>query len=69
MYQTFLYGCGPYCLSIIIVSGKVGLIEKKMERNDFDFHCSGAKLHFSPLAEAIIQMSLFDIISSVMYAF
>ena len=29
MYQTFLYGCGPYCLSIIIVSGKVGLIEKK----------------------------------------
>ena len=29
MYQTLVYGCGPYCLSIIVVSGKVGLIEKK----------------------------------------
>ena len=55
MYQTFLYGCGPYCLSIIVVSGKVGLNEKKkFEKKDFDFHCSGAK----HLAEASIHMSL-----------
>ena len=30
MYQSFLYGCGPYCLSIIVASGKVGLTKKKI---------------------------------------
>lgn len=55
MYQSFLHGCGPYCLSIIVASGKVGLTKKKFEKNDFDFHCSGAK----HLAEARIHMSVF----------